>query len=143
MGDRQSGDGRYNPHRPNVALAPGARLEPYEVIAKPGQDVTGEVYHAPDTRLNCGLAIEVLPDLFASDPERLARFEREAQLLFLRENALGALGSPVSNSDAARDGRSLLTVTGRQWKAEQLAVVVNWLSDWQRLGSGAPSGARH
>ena len=41
----------------------------------------GEVYRARDTKLNRDVAIKVLPDLFASDPERLARFQREAQVL--------------------------------------------------------------
>ena len=41
----------------------------------------GEVYRARDTKLNRDVAIKVLPDLFANDPERLARFKREAQVL--------------------------------------------------------------
>ena len=63
------------------------------------------------------------------------------QVLFSRENALGALGSLVTNYDSARDGRTFLTVTGRQWKADELAVVVNWLSGWTQSGSGARPGA--
>jgi Tol biopolymer transport system component len=62
-------------------LAPGDRLGPYEITAKLGEGGMGEVYQARETRLNRDVAIKVLPPLFAEDPERLARFEREAQLL--------------------------------------------------------------
>jgi eukaryotic-like serine/threonine-protein kinase len=64
-----------------VALPVGARLGPYEVVALIGAGGMGEVYRARDTRLNRDVAIKVLPDLFASDAERLARFTREAQTL--------------------------------------------------------------
>jgi Tol biopolymer transport system component len=64
-----------------VTLSPGARLGSYEVIALLGTGGMGEVYRARDTRLNREVAIKVLPDLFAGDPERLGRFEREAQTL--------------------------------------------------------------
>jgi serine/threonine-protein kinase len=64
-----------------VALAPGTRLGPYEVIAQIGVGGMGEVYRARDTRLKREVAIKVLPDLLAGDPERLSRFQREAELL--------------------------------------------------------------
>ncbi len=64
-----------------MALAPGSRLGPYEVTAKIGQGGMGEVYRARDTKLGCDVALKVLPDLFADDPERLARFQREARVL--------------------------------------------------------------
>ena len=56
-----------------MALSPGARLGPYEVTAKIGQGGMGEVYRAHDTKLGRDVALKVLPDLFADDPERLAR----------------------------------------------------------------------
>ena len=59
----------------------GSRVGPYEVLAKLGEGGMGEVYRARDTRLNRHIAIKVLPSLFANDPERLARFHREAQVL--------------------------------------------------------------
>ena len=62
-------------------LASGTRLGPYEIIAALGAGGMGEVYRARDTTLNRAVAIKVLPDLFAQDPERLARFTREAQTL--------------------------------------------------------------
>src|SRR5438045_8071492 len=64
-----------------MALSPGTRLGAYEIVAAIGAGGMGEVYRARDTRLQRDVAIKVLPDLFASDPERLARFEREAQVL--------------------------------------------------------------
>src|SRR5216684_4410152 len=64
-----------------ASLPMGTRLGPYEIVAQLGAGGMGEVYRARDTRLNRDVAIKVLPDLFASDPARLARFEREAQVL--------------------------------------------------------------
>jgi serine/threonine protein kinase len=65
----------------NLALSSGTRLGPYEVITQLGVGGMGEVFRARDTRLNRDVAIKVLPDSVASDPERLARLTREAQTL--------------------------------------------------------------
>jgi serine/threonine protein kinase len=59
----------------------GDRFGPYEVLAKLGEGGMGQVYRARDTRLNRDVALKVLPDSFANDPGRLARFTREAQTL--------------------------------------------------------------
>src|SRR6187549_3136907 len=64
-----------------MALQVGSRLGPYEVTGSLGAGGMGEVYRAHDTKLNRDVAIKVLPDLFALDRDRLARFEREAQTL--------------------------------------------------------------
>ncbi len=64
-----------------MPLATGTRLGPYEIVALIGAGGMGEVYRARDTKLNRDVAIKVLPDLFANDSERLARFQREAQVL--------------------------------------------------------------
>jgi serine/threonine-protein kinase len=64
-----------------MALNPGARLGPYEVLEPIGAGGMGEVYRARDTKLNRDVALKVLPALFTDDPDRLARFEREARLL--------------------------------------------------------------
>jgi serine/threonine protein kinase len=64
-----------------MALSSGARLGPYEILSPLGAGGMGEVYHARDTRLDRDVAIKVLPDALASDPERIARFEREAKTL--------------------------------------------------------------
>jgi eukaryotic-like serine/threonine-protein kinase len=62
-------------------LKAGSRLGSYEVLSELGAGSMGEVYRARDTRLGRDVAIKVLPALFLSDPERRARFEREARLL--------------------------------------------------------------
>ena len=66
-----------------MVLTPGSRLGPYEVAAQIGKGGMGEVYRGRDTRLQRDVAIKILPPAFAADPERLARFEREAQVLAL------------------------------------------------------------
>jgi tRNA A-37 threonylcarbamoyl transferase component Bud32 len=62
-------------------IAPGTRLGTYEVTAHIGAGGMGEVYQAHDTKLGRDVAIKVLPEQFARDPERLARFQREAKML--------------------------------------------------------------
>ena len=62
-------------------LRPGTTLGPYAVTAKIGEGGMGEVYQATDTKLNRQVALKILPEAFASDPDRLARFQREAQVL--------------------------------------------------------------
>jgi serine/threonine protein kinase len=64
-----------------MPLTSGTRLGVYEVLSAIGAGGMGEVYKARDTRLNRDVAVKVLPNVVAADPERLARFEREAQLL--------------------------------------------------------------
>jgi len=64
-----------------MALEPGARLGPYRVTEAIGVGGMGEVYRAVDTGLKRDVAVKVLPGLFAADTERLARFQREAEVL--------------------------------------------------------------
>src|SRR5262245_52279397 len=64
-----------------MTLAAGARLGSYEIVSPLGSGGMGEVFRARDTKLNRDVALKVLPDSFATDVERLARFKREAQLL--------------------------------------------------------------
>jgi Tol biopolymer transport system component len=64
-----------------MSLAPGRRLGPYEIVSALGAGGMGEVYRARDTKLNRDVAIKVLLPAVASDPDRLARFSREAQVL--------------------------------------------------------------
>ncbi len=63
-----------------MALEVGSRLGPYSVTAKIGEGGMGEVYRARDTKLDRDVALKVLPEAFTSDPDRLARFEREAKV---------------------------------------------------------------
>jgi eukaryotic-like serine/threonine-protein kinase len=64
-----------------LALTPGTHLGVYEVITPIGEGGMGHVYRARDTKLNRDVALKILPDSFANDPDRLARFTREAQTL--------------------------------------------------------------
>ena len=70
-----------------MAIQAGQRLGPYEILSAIGAGGMGEVYRARDTRLNRDVALKVLPEIFATDPDRMARFEREARVL-------GALNHP-------------------------------------------------
>src|SRR4030088_1902541 len=70
-----------------MAIAPGTRLGPYEILAPIGAGGMGEVYRAKDPRLGRDVAIKVLPASFSADPERLRRFEQEAE-------AVGLLNHP-------------------------------------------------
>ena len=62
-----------------MTLASGSRLGPYEILSPLGAGGMGEVYRARDPKLGRDVAIKVLPDRFAADPDALARFEREAR----------------------------------------------------------------
>jgi Tol biopolymer transport system component len=64
-----------------MSLSSGSRLGPYEILSPLGAGGMGEVYRARDTTLNREVALKVLPDAFNLDPDRLARFKREAQVL--------------------------------------------------------------
>jgi serine/threonine protein kinase len=64
-----------------VTVQIGTRLGPYEIIAALGAGGMGEVYRARDTKLDRDVALKVLPDSFVHDPDRLARFQREAKVL--------------------------------------------------------------
>ena len=97
---------------PPTALTPGSRLGPYEILSPLGDGGMGEVYRARDTKLNRDVAIKVLLPAVANDPDRLARFEREAKTLALlnhpnicaihRRKTRMALPRSSSNSSKAR-----------------------------------------
>jgi len=64
-----------------VTVEPGSELLHYRIVEKIGEGGMGVVWKATDTDLDREVAIKVLPEMLAADPERLARFEREARLL--------------------------------------------------------------
>src|SRR6516225_3836994 len=64
-----------------MTLGSGARLGPHEILAPLGAGGMGEVYRARDTKLGRDVALKILPATFTNDPERVARFRREAQVL--------------------------------------------------------------
>ena len=75
-----------------MALNAGTRLGPYEIISAIGAGGMGEVYRARDNKLGRDVAIKILPDAFVGDAERVARFQREAQLLAALNPLLGESG---------------------------------------------------
>ena len=80
-------------------LAPGARLGAYEIVALVGSGGMGEVYRARDAALNRDVALKVLPQSVAADPDRIARFTREAQ-------TLAALIIPTSRTSTGSSSRA-------------------------------------
>src|SRR5215469_15924962 len=62
-------------------LTAGERIGPYEILAPIGAGGMGEVYRARDSKLKRDVALKVLPDVFSADPDRMARFQREAEVL--------------------------------------------------------------
>ncbi|MGE5277434.1 MAG: protein kinase domain-containing protein [Acidobacteriota bacterium] len=89
-----------------MTLPAGSRLGPYEILSPLGAGGMGEVYRARDARLKREVAIKVLPERVAADPDRLARFEREAQ-------AVAALSHPniLSIFDFGKEGSVAYAVT--------------------------------
>src|SRR5262245_33770265 len=73
--------GGYNPDVPQMSLTAGDRLGPYTILGPLGTGGMGEVYRARDPRLGRDVALKLLPPAFAQDADRLARFQREAQVL--------------------------------------------------------------
>jgi eukaryotic-like serine/threonine-protein kinase len=85
-----------------MPLEPGVRFGPYEVTSPLGSGGMGEVYRARDTKLSRDVALKVLPEAFTLDPDRLARFSREAQLLAsLNHPNIGAIYG-LEESDGAQ-----------------------------------------
>src|SRR6476469_2954303 len=100
-----------------MALSSGTRLGAYEVVGGIGAGGMGEVYRARDTKLQRHVAIKVLPDLFARDPERLARFEREARTLAVLNHphiaqVYGTVDLPAEGAGAATIGLVMELVEG-------------------------------
>ena len=73
-----------------MAITPGTKLGSYQITSLMGAGGMSEVYRARDTKLDRDVAIKVLPEGFAKDQERLARFEREAKLLASLNRVLSA-----------------------------------------------------
>jgi hypothetical protein len=91
-----------------MALAPGTKLGPYEIVSPLGAGGMGEVYRAHDSRLGRDVAIKVLPREFVVDPDRLARFRREARLLASLNHPNIATIHGLEDSGGSAPGRSRL-----------------------------------
>src|SRR5687767_5467174 len=114
-----------------MALGPGSRVGSYEIISPLGAGGMGEVYRARDPRLNRDVALKVLPSAFADDPERLARFEREAQVLAALNHPHIATIHGIEEKDGARalvlelvEGETLAEIIARGPLAPNEAVRI-------------------
>ncbi len=85
-----------------MALTPGAKIGPYEILSPLGAGGMGEVYRARDSKLNREVALKVLPEAVAADAERLVRFQREAQVLASLNHTHIAAIYGLEESGAAR-----------------------------------------
>ena len=107
-----------------LALTPGTRLGVYDVLVAIGEGGMGQVFRARDTKLNREVALKVLPDSFANDPERLARFTREAQ-------TLASLNHP--HIAVSSDGqRFFVNTVVDQPTRPALTVILNWTPNGPR-----------
>src|SRR3989441_6219652 len=99
-----------------MPLRAGDKLGPYEILAPLGAGGMGEVYRARDTKLDREVAIKILPAALAQDPDRLARFEREAKVL-------AALNHPnIASIYGLEDRAIVMELVEGPTLAERLAV---------------------
>jgi Tol biopolymer transport system component len=95
-----------------MPLSSGTRLGPYEILSAIGAGGMGEVYRARDTKLNRDVALKILPAGFAADPDRLARFKREALVLasLNHPNIAAIYGLEGQEGQEGRDGQLALVL---------------------------------
>jgi serine/threonine protein kinase len=129
-----------------MALSPGTRLGPFEIVAKLGEGGMGEAYHGRDTKLHRDVAIKILPAVFAADAERLARFQREAQLLAALnhpnigprpwiEGATGAIQQFDLHPDGQRVAAPPLETDAD--RPDTVAFVFNFFDELRRIAPGS------
>src|SRR5688572_2984590 len=117
--------------------SPGSRLGSYEVISAIGAGGMGEVYRARDTQLGRDVALKLLPDSFAHDPERLARFRREAQVLAsLNHPHIGAIYGIEELRTSSTDPSASLALVLEFIDGPTLD---EWITARRRRASGAPA----
>src|SRR2546426_5018409 len=114
-----------------MRLSAGTRLGPYEILSALGAGGMGEVYRARDTKLNRDVALKILPEAFASDPDRLARSTREAQTLaaLSHPNIAAIYGIEEAPAEAGRHMRALvMELVDREDLSANLAMLTEELS---------------
>jgi hypothetical protein len=111
-----------SPHAPvlDLSVEEQRHVGPYEVVSLIGAGAMGEVYRARDTKLNRDVALKVLPPLFALDPDRVARFRREAQVLAALNHPNIAAIYGFEESDRVQRQRSAFETLGQRWAFHQL-----------------------
>jgi len=110
-----------------MAIQPGTKLGPYQITDQIGAGGMGEVYRATDTRLDRTVAIKVLPEHLADDPQRRERFEREAK-------AVSSLNHPhiCTLYDVGADGERFISTVPEgvgEAAAPQIITVLNWFEE--------------
>jgi serine/threonine protein kinase/Tol biopolymer transport system component len=135
-----------------MALSPGTRLGPYEITAPLGAGGMGEVYTATDTRLDRTVAIKVLPEHVAADPELRQRFEREAKTLAALNHphicSVYDVGRQVPSTTGARSANGAAHAMARSGDAVDFLVMeylegetlAQRLSDVGRVSRSRPAG---
>jgi serine/threonine protein kinase len=113
-----------------MPLTAGTRIGSYEIETPIGAGAMGEVYRARDTRLDRDVALKILPESFASDPERLMRFEREAK-------ALATLNKHRRHCRAGRPARTPATLADFGAESARPALLCAYASPRQSPGAGA------
>ena len=127
-----------------MALTSGTRLGVYWIADLIGVGGMGEVYRARDTKLNRDVALKVLPELFAADPDRLARFKREAQVLasLNHPNIAAIYGieeSPSADSGTAAVYALVLELVEGPTLAERIAQGTKSKSQGPKAKSHGPT----
>src|SRR5205085_9942532 len=120
-----------------MPLPAGTRLGPYEILSALGAGGMGEVYRARDTKLDRAVAIKILPEAFAADRERIARFEREAKTLasLNHPNIAHIHGLEVSNPSAGSGQPAVRALVMELVEGEDLFQKIEGL---RAKGSGLP-----
>jgi serine/threonine-protein kinase len=132
-----------------MPLSPGTRLGTYEVSAKLGEGGMGEVYRARDHRLNRDVALKILSAAFTADPDRLARFEREAQVLASLQHANIAAIYGIEDSQSGRalvlelvEGPTLADrIAGGPMPVAETLAIARQIAD--ALGAAHDAGVIH
>src|ERR671927_517261 len=120
-----------------MSLGPGVRLGPYEILSAIGAGGMGEVYRARDTKLNRDVALKILPETFASDPDRLARFHREARMLAsLNHPHIGAIygfedldGTPALILELIEGDTLPARMDGRPLPVDDVIAIATQIAD--------------
>ena len=107
-----------------MPLNVGDRLGHYDVTALIGEGGMGQVYQATDTKLKRQVARKILPDAFAADPDRLSRFQREAQVLASLNHPGGC---SIGMSDRIRRSPDLYTDPSETGHKETMTCEIGWL----------------
>ena len=119
-----------------MTLTSGTRLGPYEIVSALGAGGMGEVYRATDTNLTRQVAIKVLPPSVATDPERLARFQREAEVL-------AALNHPnIGHIHGLEKSSGTIALVMELVEGPTLAETLVQVSTLKSQGSGLRASAR-